>query len=55
MDDLCDVVVLYTVQELELLIYSSHSNSAGALPALTYWQIVNKTGTVTAVGGRQEM
>lgn len=42
MDDLCDVKDLYTVQQLELVIYSSHSNSASTLPALTCWQIVNK-------------
>lgn len=42
MDDLCDVKDLHTVQQLELVIYSSHSNSANTLPALTCWQIVNK-------------
>lgn len=42
MDDLCDVKDLHTVQQLGLVIYSSHSNSANTLPALTCWQIVNK-------------
>lgn len=40
MDDLCDVMDLFAVQELELVIYSSHSNSANTSPALTCWQIV---------------
>lgn len=40
-DDLCDVMDLHTVQELELVSYSSHSNSANTSPALTCWQIVN--------------